>query len=70
MACVFLADYSGNTLYVGDYAVIVIMTTILCLCLPSVPSSSIVTILVVSNSINITSLNIAILYTVEWFLDR
>ncbi len=46
------------------------MTIILCLCLPSVPSSSIVTILVILNGINLSYLNIGILYTVEWLLDR
>lgn len=70
MSCVFLATYSGISLSIGNYAVIIIMTCILCLCLPSVPSSSIVTILVVLNSINLSYLNIALLYTVEWFLDR
>lgn len=63
IACVFLTNYSGNSLSVGDYIVLVIMTSILCLCLPSVPSSSIVTILVVANSINMNSLNIGLLYT-------
>lgn len=46
------------------------MTIILCLCLPSVPSSSIITILVVLNVINKNNLNIAIFYTVDWLLDR
>lgn len=62
-------SYSGSTLSVGDFAVIIIMTSILCLCLPSVPSSSIVTILVVLSAVN-QAPNIAILYTVEWLLDR
>ena len=55
---------------VSDYAVIMIMTSILCLCLPSVPSSSIITIIVVLNSINLSYLNISMLYTAEWILDR
>lgn len=46
------------------------MAIMLCLCLPSVPSSSIVTILVILNGINLSYLNIGILYTVEWLLDR
>lgn len=70
MACAFLSNYSGISLTAGDYVVIIIMTCILCLCLPSVPSSSIVTILVVLNAVNINNVNIAILYTVEWLLDR
>lgn len=70
MSCAFIANFSGVSLSVGDYAVIIIMTCILCLCLPSVPSSSIVTILVVLNAVNITGENIILLYTVEWLLDR
>ena len=70
MSCGFLATYANVSLSVGDYVVIIIMTSILCLCLPSVPSASIVTILVVLNAINFSFLNIAILYTVEWLLDR
>ena len=46
------------------------MAIILCLCLPSVPSSSIITILVILNGINLGYLNIGILYTVEWLNDR
>ena len=54
-----------------DYIVVLLETGILCMCLPSVPSSSIVTILVILNTINIGhSGNIALLYTVEWLLDR
>ena len=70
MSCAFLANFYNVELSVGDYFVIIIMTSILCLCLPSVPSSSIVTILVVLNAINYSYLNIALLYTVEWLLDR
>jgi Na+/H+-dicarboxylate symporter len=70
MSCGFLATYQNISLSAGDYAVVIIMTSILCLCLPSVPSASIVTILVVLNAINYSYLPIAILYTVEWLLDR
>lgn len=70
MSCAFLSNYAGVSLSAGDWAVIIIMTSILCLCLPSVPSSSIVTILVVLNAVNVDKPNIALLYTVEWLLDR
>ena len=70
LACIFLANFNGITFNAGEYAIIIITTSFLCLSLPSVPSSSIVTILVVLNSFNLSYLNIAILYTVEWLLDR
>ena len=70
MSSAFVANYSGIELSPGDYLVIMIMTIILCLCLPSVPSSAIVTLIVVLNAINVPVSNIAILYTMEWLLDR
>lgn len=70
MACTFLTDYSGVSLGISDYIVISIMAMILCLCLPSVPSSSIITIVVILNGINLSYLNVSIFYTVDWLLDR
>ena len=70
MSTCFLANSSGLEMNATDYAVVLVETAILCMCLPSVPSSSIVTILVVLNTINMGHLNIALLYTVEWLLDR
>jgi Na+/H+-dicarboxylate symporter len=70
ISCVFVANYSGLSLSAGDYVVAMIMTSVLCLCLPAVPSSSIMTLLVILNAINFPSTNIAVLYTVEWLLDR
>jgi solute carrier family 1 (high affinity glutamate transporter) protein 2 len=64
-----LANYSNFTLNTIDYVIVLIETSILCTCLPSIPSSSIITILVVLNSINLNGSNLAILYTVEWLLD-
>ena len=70
MSCIFLAGNGNETLKPGDYLTIVLLTCILCTCLPSVPSSSIVAIIVVLNALNLSHLNVAILYTVEWLLDR
>jgi Na+/H+-dicarboxylate symporter len=70
ISTIFLANYSNFTLNTIDYVIVLIETSILCTCLPSIPSSSIVTILVVLNSINLNGSNLAILYTVEWLLDR
>jgi len=71
MSTCFLANNGGFSMSLTDYLVVLIETSILCMCLPSVPSSSIVTIIVVLNTINMgDSSNIALLYTVEWLLDR
>ena len=70
MACGFLANYNNVTLTPSDFAIIIIMTSILGFCSPPVPSSSIVTLLVILNAIGQPNFNIAIMYTVEWLLDR
>jgi Na+/H+-dicarboxylate symporter len=70
MSCVFLANFFGVSLTVSNYITMMIMAVILCLCVPSVPSSSIVTVLVILNSVNLGYLNIGMLYTVDWLLDR
>ena len=42
----------------------------MCFALPKVPSSSIITLLVILNGVNLNYLNIGLLYTIDWFLDR
>lgn len=75
MSCVFLATFSvegdvERVLETRDLIMIVVVSNIVCLSIPSVPSGSIVAVLVVLNEVNIKSTNIALLYTVEWLLDR
>ena len=67
MACSFMASYSGNYLGASQYAIIMILTIILCFGLPSLPSSSIIVVLTTLNAIKLSSVNIALLYTVEWY---
>lgn len=70
MSCVFLSIFSEQSLAYTDYAMIVIMTNVLCLCIPAIPSGSIFVVLIIANMVNVKSPNIALLYTVEWLLDR
>ena len=53
MSCVFLSIFSEQTLSYNDYAMIVIMTNVLCLCIPAIPSGSIFVVLIISNMANI-----------------
>jgi Na+/H+-dicarboxylate symporter len=69
MSTIFLAYFNNYTLSFSDYVIILVMSSILCLSLPCVPSSSLITILVVLASINL-NVNIAPLYACEWILDR
>ena len=69
MSTIFLAYFNNYTLSISDYLIILTMASILCLSLPCVPSSSLLTILVVLASINL-NVSIAPLYACEWILDR
>lgn len=69
-SCVFLSTFAEHEMTFSDYVMIFTMTNILCLCIPAVPSGSIVTIIIIMSATNTKSANIALLYTVEWLLDR
>ncbi|XP_074651037.1 excitatory amino acid transporter-like [Tubulanus polymorphus] len=69
-AAMFIAQMSSINLDPGQICVIGILTAVSTLALPSVPSSSIVTLVIILSSIGIPTRDIAILFTVEWFLDR
>lgn len=69
-AAVFIANLTGTHLSVADYIVICILTGMATLALPSIPSSSIVTLVMVLTSLNIPAGHISLLFAVEWYLDR
>ncbi|XP_013402997.1 excitatory amino acid transporter 2-like [Lingula anatina] len=69
-ASMFLSQLEGFTLDAGQIVMLVTLTTVACMALPSVPSSSIVTIVILLTSLNLPVQEIALLFTVEWLLDR
>lgn len=69
-AAIFIAQYIGHPLAAGDVVVIGILSAVSAMALPSVPSSSIVTLVIILAAVNIPSGQIALLFAVEWFLDR
>lgn len=69
-AAMFIANISGHPLTFGEVAIIGLLTAIASLALPSVPSSSIVTLIMVLSSMNIPVHAVSLLFAVEWFLDR
>ncbi|XP_064600954.1 excitatory amino acid transporter-like [Liolophura sinensis] len=69
-AALFVATVTGNSPDVSTTIIVVVLTTVAGLAIPSVPSSSIVTLVVILSSINIPAEAIGFLFTVEWFLDR
>ncbi|XP_048730939.2 excitatory amino acid transporter-like [Ostrea edulis] len=69
-AAMFIANITGQSLTFGDVVVIGLLTAIAILALPSVPSSSIVTLIMILSSLKIPVEAVSLLFAVEWFLDR
>lgn len=69
-AAIFIANITGTPLSTADYVIICVLTGVATLALPSVPSSSIVTLVMVLTSLNIPADQISLLFAVEWYLDR
>ncbi|RUS70242.1 hypothetical protein EGW08_021995, partial [Elysia chlorotica] len=70
-ACMFIAHTSGvDALTASDFLIIGTLSSVLSLTIPPVPSASIVTVAVILTSINRPLQGIALLFTVEWLLDR
>ncbi|OWF47183.1 excitatory amino acid transporter-like [Mizuhopecten yessoensis] len=69
-AAIFVANITGVNISLGDILIIGILTAICSMALPSIPSSSIVTLVMILTSMNIPADSISLLFAVEWFLDR
>ncbi|KAL5004084.1 hypothetical protein ScPMuIL_017540 [Solemya velum] len=69
-AAVFLGRLSGHSLDGTEMCIVVILTTVMAMALPAVPSSSLVTLVMIMTSLNIPADNVGILFAVEWYLDR
>ncbi|XP_052785215.1 excitatory amino acid transporter 2-like isoform X2 [Mya arenaria] len=69
-SCLFIANFSGNFPSLDIIFTTGILSTVASLAIPSVPSSSIVTIVMILTSLNIPVEAVALLLAVEFFLDR
>ncbi|XP_041367643.1 excitatory amino acid transporter-like [Gigantopelta aegis] len=75
-SCLFItlaAIYIGQTegsLDAGRYLMIAILATAGSLAIPFVPSASIVTLLILLSSLNMSPANIGLIMAVEWYTDR
>lgn len=69
-AAIFIAQYINFDLSVSDIFIVAFLTAVSAMALPSVPSASLVTLVIILNAINIPSRTLALLFAVEWFLDR
>ncbi|XP_006824952.1 excitatory amino acid transporter 2-like [Saccoglossus kowalevskii] len=69
ISCVWLAQTEGITLDAGQIVTIGIMASALSMCLPGIPSTSLVSIATIASSAGIPYKNIGVLIAMEWLLD-
>ncbi|KAK7477592.1 hypothetical protein BaRGS_00031140 [Batillaria attramentaria] len=69
-AAIFIGQLTGADIGAREIIIIGVLTAIAAMAIPSVPSASIVTLVIILTSLNIPVNDIALLFAVEWFLDR
>ncbi|GFO22672.1 amino acid transporter [Plakobranchus ocellatus] len=70
-SCLFVAQTSSEVdVDAGSIFVIAALTSVLSMAIPSVPSAAIVTVAIILTSLNLPLHGLALLFTVEWLLDR
>ncbi|CAL1527171.1 unnamed protein product [Lymnaea stagnalis] len=68
--CLFLAQYSGIPLSTGIVLTIGLLSILSSLAIPNVPSSSVVSVLIILGSVGIPATSIGLVMAVEWINDR
>ncbi|KAL4219748.1 hypothetical protein ACF0H5_020162 [Mactra antiquata] len=69
-SCLFISNISGFPPNIGTILMVGVLAAVSSLAIPSVPSASIVTIIMILTSLNIPVDSIALLLAVEFILDR
>ncbi|KAL3846709.1 hypothetical protein ACJMK2_017676 [Sinanodonta woodiana] len=69
-SCIFIANLTGSSTSVGDILMIGLLTTIAAMAVPSIPSASVMAVVMILTSMSIPAGDIALLLAVEWYLDR
>ncbi|KAK3580084.1 hypothetical protein CHS0354_001218 [Potamilus streckersoni] len=69
-SCIFIANLTGSSTSIGDILMIGLLTTIAAMAVPSVPSASVMAVVMILTSMSIPVGDIALLLAVEWYLDR
>jgi len=68
---VFLAATQGMSLNAGDYAIIVLLSTLSSIATTPIPSSSLVLTLIIAESVSIPITGMyAVVVAIDWFIDR
>ncbi|XP_070536178.1 excitatory amino acid transporter-like [Ptychodera flava] len=66
---IWLAQRTGTYLSVGQYVAAGILSAALSMCLPAVPSSSLVVIVLICNSLGVPAGGVGLLMAMDWLLD-
>ncbi|XP_067654532.1 excitatory amino acid transporter-like [Haliotis asinina] len=69
VTAMYIGQLEGQT-DAGKIVMIAILATVGSLAIPSVPSASIVTLLILLSSLNIRAVNIGLILALEWYTDR
>ena len=70
MAALFIAQYIGQDLSLFEQAIVVLTSIVASIGAAGIPEAGLVTMTLVFNAVGLPPENIAILLTVDWFLDR
>ncbi len=70
VAAIFIAQVLGKTLSTGDIVMIVITATTASIGAAGIPSAGLVTMVMVLDTVNISSEHVGIILAVDWILDR
>ncbi|KAK6192172.1 hypothetical protein SNE40_003690 [Patella caerulea] len=69
-ACIFIAQLANYDLDAAKIMLIWILTTVISLAVPSVPSAGVMAVLINLTALGIPADNIGLLFAMEWLLDR
>lgn len=70
IACLFIADLNGVDLNFGQVIVVAITATVASIGAAAIPSAGLITLVIVLQAVNLPLDDIALIYTIDWFLDR
>ncbi|XP_033752393.1 excitatory amino acid transporter-like [Pecten maximus] len=70
LSALFIISMTGRHPDISEAILIGILTTLGSLALPSVPSGSIVTIIIILSSLNVDTTSVGVLMALEWYTDR
>ncbi|KAL5007178.1 hypothetical protein ScPMuIL_015984 [Solemya velum] len=68
VSCLFIIQLVGQSLTAGNVLLVIVLTAMSSVAIPSVPSASLVTVIILLTSLNVPADTVGLLLAVEWFL--